>query len=145
MTPLDTALQNLRDNPESNESRNDFYRLFLSTTFYLPTYDEETGGVSVNKNDEKMLPLIMEADGENFMMIFDLEERVAEWAEEGVHCIALPGHVIVEMSTDGLHLAMNVGTEQAKQFVPEEISWLKEVVKQGREAAEAEDRAQQKQ
>ncbi|PLX99861.1 MAG: hypothetical protein C0624_13105 [Desulfuromonas sp.] len=145
MTPLDTALQNLRENPDSNESRNDFYRLFLSSTFYLPTYDEETGGVSVNKNDEKMLPLIMEAEGENFMMIFDLEERVADWAEEGVHCIALPGHVIVEMATEGLHLAMNVGTEQAKQFVPEEISWLKEVVKQGRDAAEAEDQSQKKQ
>jgi len=145
MTPLDTALQGLRDNPESTDLRNDFYRLFLSTTFYLPTYDEESGGISVNKNDEKMLPLIMEAEGENYMMIFDLEERVAEWAEEGVHCIALPGHVVVEMATEQLHLAMNVGTEQAKQFVPEEIAWLKEVVKQGREAAEAEDQTKQKQ
>lgn len=145
MTPLDTALQILREDPESSERRNDFYRLFLSSTFYLPTFDEETGGVSVNKGDDKMLPLIMEADGENYMMIFDNEDRVAAWAEDGVHCIALPGHVIVEMATDNLHLAMNVGTEQAKQFIPEEISWLKAVVKQGREAAEAEDQAQKKQ
>jgi len=119
--------------------RNDFYRLFLSSTFYLPTYDEETGGVSVNKQDEKMLPLIMESEGNNYMMIFDLEDRVVEWAEEGAHCIALPGHVIVEMATEGLHLAMNVGTEQAKVFVPEEIAWLKDVVVKGRELAESED------
>lgn len=139
MTAIDTALKNLREDPESTELRNDFYRLFLSSTFFLPTYDEETGEVSVNKADEKMLPLIMESEGNNYMMIFDAEDRVAEWSEEGVHCIALPGHVIVEMATDGLHLAMNVGTEQAKVFVPEEIAWLKEVVIKGREIAEAED------
>ena len=138
MTALDNALKELRDNPESDDHRNDFYRLFLSTTFYLPTYDEETGEVAKGETGDKMLPLIMEADGENYMMIFDLEDRVAEWAEEGVHCIALPGHVIVEMATEGLHLAMNVGTEHAKQFVPEELSWLKEVVKQGRDAMSAE-------
>ena len=138
MTPIDKALQGLRDNPESDDHRNDFYRLFLSSTFFLPTFDEETGGVAVGETDDQMLPLIMEAEGENYMMIFDQEERVAEWAEEGVHCIALPGHVIVEMATEGLHLAMNVGTDHGKQFVPEEIAWLKEVVKQGREAVENE-------
>ena len=66
-----------------------------------------------------------------------LYEVITEWAEEGVHCIALPGHVVIEMATPELYLAMNVGTEHTKQFVPEEIAWLKQVVKQSKEAAEA--------
>ena len=136
MTPLDEALQEMRENPDSNDLRNDFYRLFLTTTFYLPTYDEDSGSVAVGEGGDKLLPLIMESDDNNFMMIFDLEERVAEWAEEGVQCIALPGHVVVEMATENLHFAMNVGTDHAKQFIPEEIAWLKEVIRASRDVSQ---------
>ena len=41
---------------------------------------------------------------------------------------------MIEMATEGLYLAMNVGCERNKQFVPEEIAWLKEVVKNSKEA-----------
>ncbi len=128
MTPIDQALAAFYADPENTDARNDFYRLFLNTDFYLPTYDEATGGVAVGEGGDQALPLIMEADGNDYMMIFDSQERVVEWSEEGVICLTLPGSVLVEMATEGLHLAMNVGTEHNKQFVPEEIAWLKQVV-----------------
>ena len=78
----------------------------------------------------------MESEGNNFMMLFDHEDRAVAWAEEGVKCITFPGYVAIAMATEGLHLAMNVGTDYAKQFVPEEIDWLKQVVKQSSDEEE---------
>ena len=80
----------------------------------------------------------MESDGANFMMLFDHEDRVVACGEEGIQCITVPGYVAIAMATDELHLAMNVGTDYPKQFVPEEITWLKTVVEKssGTEAGE---------
>jgi len=133
MTPLDKALNILKDDPENIENRHHFYSLFLQTSFFIPTFNEKSGDVTKTEDEklkpEKAMPLIMESDGSDFMMLFDHEDRVVAWAEEGVQCITLPGYAIIAMTTDQLHLAMNIGTDYSKQFVPEEISWLKDVVK----------------
>ncbi len=137
MTPLDQALKNLHEDPESLENRHHFYSLFLQSTFFVPIFDQESGGMAKadgkEADPEKDLPLIMEADGSNFMMLFDEEERVTAWAEEEVQCLTMPGYVAVAMATEGLHLAMNVGSDHSKQFVPEEINWLKQVVEKSAE------------
>ena len=134
MTPLDQALKQLHEDPENLENRHHFYSLFLQTTFHVPTFDQASSdlirGEGAPDDPEKALPLIMEADGSDFMMLFDQEERVKEWAQEEVKCITMPGFVAIAMATEGLHLAMNVGSDYSKQFVPEEISWLKRVVEQ---------------
>ena len=93
-------------------------------------------GEGAVEDPEQALPLIMEADGNNFLMLFDHEDRVVAWAEEGVKCVTLPGYVAIAMATENLHLAMNVGTDYSKQFVPEEIAWLKQVVDKSKEAGE---------
>jgi len=136
MTPLDLAMKTLHEDPENIENRNHFYSLFLQTNFYVPTFDQEHGDINRGEGEvedpQKALPLIMEADGDNYLMLFDHEDRVVAWAEEGVKCVILPGYVAVAMATDGLHLAMNVGTDYAKQFVPEEIAWLRAIVEQSK-------------
>lgn len=140
MTPLDKAMKSLHEDPDNIENRNHFYSLFLQTSFFVPTFDEESGEMAKGdgevENPEKALPLIMEADGSNYLMLFDHEDRVVAWAEEGVKCVTLPGYVAVAMATEGLHLAMNVGTDYSKQFVPEEISWLRQIVEKSQEAVE---------
>ncbi len=138
MTPLDKALNALQDDPENIENRHHFYSLFLQTTFLIPIFNEESGEMAKDGevDKEKALPLIMESEGNNFMMLFDHEDRVVAWAEEGIQCITFPGYVAIAMATDGLHLAMNIGTDYAKEFVPEEIEWLKQVVDQSAEGEE---------
>jgi hypothetical protein len=134
MTPLDQALKNLQDDPESIENRHHFYSLFLQTDFFVPIFDQENGGMAKGAGEpddpKQALPLIMESDGANFMMLFDQAERVTAWAAEEVKCLSIPGYVVVAMATEDLHLAMNVGCEVSKQFIPEEITWLKKVVEQ---------------
>ena len=138
MTPLDQAFKQLHEDPENLESRHHFYSLFLQTNFFVPTFDQENAdlarGEGAPAEPDKALPLIIEADGSNFMMLFDQEERVTAWAGEEVKCITVPGYVAIAMATEGLHLAMNVGCDFSKQFVPEEIAWLKRVVEQSAEA-----------
>ena len=135
MTPLDKALTNLHEDPENVENRHHFYSLFLQTNFLVPTFNEEKGEVARDGEleESRALPLIMESDDCNFMMLFDHEDRVVAWAEEGVQCITVPGYVAIAMATEDLYLAMNVGTDYPKQFVPEEIAWLKRVVEQSSE------------
>ena len=134
MTPLDQALKTLHEDPDSLENRHHFYSLFLQTDFFVPTYDQENGGMlkgtGAPENLQQALPLIMESDGADFMMLFDSAERVTAWAAEEVKCMTVPGYVVIAMATEGLHLAMNVGTDLSKQFIPEEITWLKQVVEQ---------------
>ena len=140
MTPLDQAIKNLHEDPDNIEHRNHFYSLFLQTSFLVPTFDEASGDMNRGEGEvedpDKALPLIMESEGANFMMLFDHEDRVVAWAEEGVKCVTFPGYVAIAMATEDLHLAMNIGTDYAKQFVPEEIAWLKSIVEQSKLADE---------
>jgi hypothetical protein len=141
MTPLDQALVKLQENLQDIPSRHAFYDLFLNSVFYVPTYDEKTQSIAKGPTGEQMMPLIMQVDGMNYMVMFDSEERLAAWAEEEVHCIALPGVVLAEMSSADLHWGLNVGTDYQKQFVPDEIAWLKEVVEHSKAAKEETEQA----
>ncbi len=128
MTELDQALEKfIRDDNEHAQ----YYNLVLNTNFYIPTVDEEAkaGKTAVSENDA-IPPIFLESDGKHYMMLFDSEERLTAWAKESVSYVAFPGYAVAEMSTPTLHWAVNVGTEFSKEFVPEEISWLKDVVKQ---------------
>ncbi len=130
MTELDKALEIFRQDIEDPKNQSQFYDLFLNSTLYLPTTPEE-----VSEGDEQPagkgqgLPLILEAEGNDYLVFFDTEERLRNWAREEVTFVAVPGHVIAEMSEAPLHWALNVGAELSKQFVPEEIAYLKEAVR----------------
>ncbi|MDH3997993.1 MAG: SseB family protein [Desulfuromonadales bacterium] len=129
MAELDQALEALRANPEDQNALSGFYDLFLNSSFFVPTV-EETIPSDDNPEPEPMeVPMIIDADGVDFLVFFDQQERLNEWAETDAPCLRLPGHVLAEMTTDQLHWAMNVGTEFNKQFAPDEIAWLKDVVK----------------
>jgi len=132
MTELDQALERLWQDSEEPAAQVGFYDLFLNTTFFVPTTDGEpsTGGCG-SKNS--MAPLVVEYEGEDYLVLFDSEERLTGWAEKTLPFAEVPGHVLAKMSVPGLYWALNVGTEHAKQFVPDEIAWLKEIVNQSAE------------
>lgn len=90
---------------------------------------EETGGV---------LPLITEADGNDYLMIFSSLERLKAWDGDKTRSIEVPGHILALSTKPPLHWALNVGTEFSKQFHPEEIAWLRDSVERcNAEAAKA--------
>ena len=129
MTELDQALEALRANPDDHKAQSGFYDLFLNSIFFVPTIEEmvSTDGKSTKEKTE--VPLIIVADGIDYLIFFDEQQRLNDWAEEEVPSQRLPGHVLAEMTTAELHWAMNIGTDYNKQFAPDEIAWLKDVVK----------------
>jgi len=125
MTAIDKALALLAQDRHDPKALSEFYDVFLNTNFFIPTLDDDESG-AVEK--EHAVPLIIEAEGNDYLLLFDSEERLRNWAQAQVGFVEVPGHVIAEMSTPPLHWALNVGCEQNKQFLPEEIAWLREVV-----------------
>ncbi|MCE1225746.1 MAG: SseB family protein [Geobacteraceae bacterium] len=105
-----------------------FYDLFLNTTFCVPTLDPKDLEGDMKLEEGQVLPLIIESEGNDYLMIFDSEERLKGWAGTETKWIGVPGHVIASTTMPPLHIAMNVGSEYSKQFLPDEIAWLREVV-----------------
>lgn len=124
MTPLDHAYVEATKN--SKEAV--FYNAFLSATIFISTVDspdEEKQTRTRAGDNDTISPIIIESDGDQYIMLFDSKERLASWAQREVGFTALAGHAIVEKMGTDFHWALNVGTAHVKTFVPDEIKWLK--------------------
>ncbi len=139
MTELDKALEALRLDMDNAKGQSKFYDIFLNATFCVPTLDQQELGDSAEAPEEgQVLPLIIESEGNDYLMLFDTEERMKSWAQDDVKWVGVPGYVLAATTMPPLHWALNVGCEYSKQFLPDEIAWLREVVERCNEAAAAE-------
>ena len=123
MEKLDEALVTMRQNTTDGKKQSAFYDLFLNASFFVPILaeseqQEEAGGV---------VPLIAEADGKDYLMLFSTVERLQAW-EPAAPYIEVPGHLLALTTVEPLNWALNVGTEYSKEFHPEEIAWLRDAV-----------------
>jgi len=146
MTDIDHALQQLRIDMNDAKRKSTFYDAFLNTTFCVPTLEKQEPDNEPNIEKGEVLPLIIECEGNDYLMLFDTEERLKGWAGTDAKWVGVPGYVIAATTMAPLHLAMNVGTDYSKQFFPDEIAWLRNVVERCNEAAaeeEAKQRAEQ--
>ena len=128
MTDLDKAFEALRAKPENQKAQSGFYDLFLNTLFFVPTVKEMIQIDDKGTEQETEVPLIIENDGTDYLVFFDQQQRLNDWAEVDAPFVKLPGHLITEMTTVDLHWVMNMETEHFKTFAPDEIAWLKDVV-----------------
>lgn len=139
MTKLDDALALGMEDPKAQPL---YYDLFLNSLFFIPVIEEEKDEKSESKKKEEeeegALPLLVQANGNQYLMLFDTIKRLTEWADEKVKYVALPGHAVAEMSLPSLYWALNYGTEHQKMFEPKEIEWLKDIVQQAKSDAEQE-------
>ncbi|HYS44321.1 MAG TPA: SseB family protein [Geobacteraceae bacterium] len=129
MTELDQALEALRQDMNDPKSQSKFYDLFLNSTYFVPNMDErdatEAGEGAATGH---VLPLVIESEGNDYLMLFDSKERMNAWAQAEVGYVEVPGFVLAATTQPPLHWALNVGTPYSKQFLPDEIAWLREVV-----------------
>ncbi len=136
---LDRALAALHQDVNDPKAQSAFYGTFLNTTFCVPTLDSKELDGEEAGAEERVLPLVLEADGTRYLIVFSSEARLTEWAGRSVDWAPVPGHVLATTAMPPLHIAMNVGTEYSKQFNPEEIAWLREVVKRSRQTESGEE------
>lgn len=139
LTALDQALQTLREDMEDAKCQSKYYDIFLNTTFCVPTFDQQEPGGEAAPEEGQVLPLVIESEGNDYLMLFDTEERLKSWAADDVKWVGVPGYVLAATTMPPLHWALNVGTEYSKQFLPDEIAWLREVVERCNEAAAAQE------
>jgi hypothetical protein len=125
MSQLDDALVELRDNMDSPKAQSKYYDLFLNTSFFVPTFQEAADGEVA---EGQVAPLVLEADGNDYLMLFDSLERLNAWAKTEAAYVEVPGHVLAATSQSPLHWALNVETEFSKPFIPSEIEWLRNAV-----------------
>ncbi|WP_432823400.1 SseB family protein [Trichloromonas sp.] len=129
MTELDKALEAFQQDMDDTKNQSLFFDLFLNSHFHIPTIDsKDLPGGEESVEPGHAVPLIIEAEGNDYLMLFDTEERLYDWAKAKVSYVVVAGHVVAEMSESPLHWALNVGTECSKEFVPAEISWLRDIV-----------------
>lgn len=140
MTELDHALETLRQDMDNAKGQSTFYDLFLNAVFFVPTLDEQPrDGESEALQEGQVLPLVIESEGNDYLMLFDTAERLKAWTHAEAKWVEVPGYVLAATTMPPLHWAMNVGTEYSKQFLPDEIAWLREVVERCNEAAAGEE------
>jgi peptidyl-prolyl cis-trans isomerase C len=139
LTALDQALQTLRMDMDDAKRQSKYYDIFLNTTFCVPTLDQQETGGGAAVEEGQVLPLVIESEGNDYLMLFDTEERLKSWAADDVTWVGVPGYVLAATTTPPLHWALNVGIEFSKQFLPDEIAWLREVVERCNEAAAAQE------
>ncbi len=129
MTELDQALETLRQDMNDPKSQSKFYDLFLNSTYFVPNLDKRDAiGAGEGAVEGQVLPLVIESEGNDYLMLFDSKERMNAWAQAEVGCVEVPGFVLAATTQPPLHWALNVGTPYSKQFLPDEIAWLREVV-----------------
>jgi len=130
MSKLDDALIELRQDMENPKSQSKYYDLFLNSTFFVPTMEEELTPEQAAEVEAsgQVAPLIIESEGNDYLVLFDTKERLHAWAKSEVSYVEVPGYVLAATSAPPLHWALNVDTDFAKPFIPEEIAWLKDVV-----------------
>lgn len=143
MTELDKALEILRKDMRDPKSQSKYFDIFLNSNFFVPTLDEkEMAGLESGVAEAEVLPLVIESDGNDYLMLFDSKERLHAWAQAEVECVEVPGYILAATTRPPLHWALNVGTEYSKQFLPDEIAWLRDAVERcNAEAAMEEESA----
>lgn len=140
MTELEKALQGFQQHMDDPAFQSKFYDLFLNANFFVPTMEDLPGSEAHPAGEGHVVPLVIEAEGNDYLMLFDSEERLRNWSQAEVNFVEVPGHVLAEMSEAPLHWALNVGSVISKQFLPDEIAWLREVVARcNAQAAEREE------
>jgi peptidyl-prolyl cis-trans isomerase C len=120
MTALDEALEKyIADNNQQAQ----YYELVLKTDFYIPIQEDCTE--TPIEERENVTPLVFEAEGKHYVLLFDTEERVNSWSKKPINYMVLAGYEMAKFTPAGLHWAVNIGSERAKEFVPDEIAHLK--------------------
>jgi len=137
MSELDNALELYI---EDDNNRSSYFNLVLNSDFYIPVQaEEEKTGAQEISAQKSIVPLVFSADGADHLLLFDSKERLHSWDQEALDYVIIAGDEIAQMTPPQLHWALNLGTDFHKKFVPEEITWLQEIVQRVAELTDEDD------
>lgn len=128
-TELDELLSKAIESQGNEVEANKFYTTFLRSTMYVPI--EKIEDESIIDSEEPFRPLFLSHEQHVFMLCFDTLERLKTWSgdyfsEMGYVCLL--GRDIIRNIGMRVYLSFNYATEFYKEFAPDEIEKLKQVV-----------------
>ena len=131
LTLLDAAHAALSADPESDALRLRFYERLADGEMFLLLEREAQG----DKLDPRIFPL----ESGPVVLVFDREERLAEFSGGIAPYAALPGRVIAGLlKGQGIGLGVNLGVAPSEMLLPPEaMDWLAEALETGPQQAEA--------
>ena len=118
MTPLDAAHAAMERDETDEASRMRFFDCLADGEFFLLLEEEPTGA--------DLKPRVFPLDSGPVILIFDLEERMAEFSGGVAPYAALPGRVIAQiLAGQGVGLGVNLGVAPSQMILPPEaMDWL---------------------
>ena len=111
-----------------------FYQQLVGTELFM-LLERETAGDSVE-------PKIFPAEGHSFVLVFDTEARLAEFAGAGAAYAALKGRSIAEhLAPEGFGLGINLGVAPSEMLMPPDaVQWLQATLGKGPDEVETQVR-----
>lgn len=133
-TRLDAAHAALAAAPEDEGAARAFWAELAAAELFLLLEQEATGA--------SVTPRVLTAEGADYVLVFDREERLAGFIGGPVPQAALSGRALARMLADrGLGLALNFEAPSAVLLPAEAVDWLAGTLGQGPDEAEARPRA----
>lgn len=131
VTLLDAAHAAVSASPEDETARLRFYERLADGELFLLLEREAEGGV--------LDPRVFDLDSGPVVLVFDREERLAEFSGGIAPYAALPGRVVAAMlKGQGIGLGVNLGVAPSEMLLPPEaLDWLADALDGGPEEAEA--------
>lgn len=121
-TPLDLAHAAMEAAPDNDAARLRFYeRLADSELFLLLTHEAEGESIS---------PELFDLGDASFVLVFDREERLAQFVGKPAPYAALSGRVIAGLlAGQGIGLGVNLEVAPSQMLIPPEaVAWLSETL-----------------
>lgn len=128
MTPLDAAYQAMATD---EDQRLRFYERLADGELFL-LLDDEADGQTLN-------PRVFPLEDGPVVLVFDLEERLSDFAGGVVPYAALPGRVIArQLAGQGIGLGINLGVAPSAMVLPPDaVEWLANMLDTDPEEIEA--------
>lgn len=118
MTDLDRAHAAMAATPEDDAARLRFYERLADTEVFLL--------LGAEAGDDAIVPALFDVEGAQFALIFDREERLADFVGRIAPYAALPGRALVQMlAGQNVGLGVNLDVAPSSLLVPAEaVDWL---------------------
>lgn len=130
-TLIDTAFAAMNDAPEDDAARLRFYDALASSELFLMLSKEPEG--------ENIEPEVFEVQDAAFVLVFDREDRISQFAGRPVPYAALPGRALAQMlAGQGIGIALNPEVAPSEFLLPPEgVNWLCGTLDHGPQEREA--------
>ncbi|MBY6156283.1 SseB family protein [Pseudooceanicola nitratireducens] len=117
-TPLDTAHAAMEAAPDDDAARLRFYERLADTELFLMLTEEVSG--------DQISPDLFELPDATFALVFDREDRLAQFAGRAVPYAALSGRAITGMMAgQGIGLGVNLDVAPSAILIPPQaVDWL---------------------